>query len=294
MPITVSPVPVSNIVGPGLSITLQSSVIGPMPTGSFWRFAITTDTEEINSGWQFAVTWTNMLQVVKPWQQGAGVTDYGAKQPRNGDTVHVIAQLVDGSSFGVTDSGSASATFDATAGLGMQIFQKPGTNAGFTSDDRSTMTNGLTDILNGVTAQIETATGIVQHTLGEIFSRQTLDRLTLEEITSGETFDPVSTTADFWYFGVIVRVTTIPDAYAPRLIDSDWRYPDLAVLRVFRGADLEFRKGIHTSTWLQPAPWGYNLQLVNILAFDTPPPETTVQVDWALGCGGRVFFMTWP
>jgi hypothetical protein len=295
MPITITPQPPLNAIGPGLGLFLSSSFVGPLPEGSFWRVTVSTDAEGDNWIHREDIPWTlssltYQLQSTVPTFQT--LQTYAVD---NDTTVHVLAELHSPTS--TEDSGAVSLPWNTTAGLGAQMeslafWQQQ--VSGFTNSDRNVLYDGVTDILNGVTAQIQTATGTVQATLGELFTRQTLDRLTLQEITSGETFDPVSAGADSWYFGVIVRVTTIPDAYNRLATDSNWRYPDLAVLEVYRGADLEYRKGIHTPSWLAPAPWGYNLQIVNLLAFDTPPPETTINVKWALGCGGQVFLMAWP
>jgi len=294
MPITITLPEPDQRVGPGLGFSLQSTFIGPLPSNEFWNVIISSDSEGLDTIWQESFPAPSPL-LSEWWQRVYSFVPQNLRAVAPGTTVHVIAELKHGAT--VDDSGSATAIWDPTTGLGTQaqlIAQQQVFTGGFTSTDRSTMTTGLADILNGITSQIQTASGLVQHTLGEMFSRQTLDTLTLQEITDGETFDPVSAGVGSWFFGVIVRVTTIPDAYAPRFVDSEWRYNDLAVLRVFRGADLEYRKGIHTPTWLAPAPWGYNLQLMNIAFLDTPPPDTTILVDWALGCGGQVFLMAWP
>lgn len=295
MSITVTLPTLPGLVGPGLTIHLQSSFIGPFPTGTQWRVTVTTDSEAVISGYQQRRTWsffvTDMEFMTEPSDT---VFRWNTDVPKDGDTVHILAEIVRPDTT-VEDSGSTTATFDATSGLGWQQWRTTQVlTGGFTETDRATITSGLTDILNGVTAQIETASGFVQHTLAEIFSRQTLDLLTLTEVSDGETFDQVSAPVDSFYYGVIVRVTTIPDAYQPRLIDGDWRYPDLAVLRIYRGVDLELRKGIHTSSWMERNPWGYASTIVNLAELETPPPETSLIVDWALGCAGRVFLMRWP
>lgn len=295
MPITITPFEPSGVVGPGLSIDLVTDFVGPLTSDTFWQVAITTDSEDINSGLlhNYFLNHAHVTPKFFTRDPLSGFSINSTGQPNAGDTVHVLAQLVQGST--VIDSGAITATYSPTLGLGQQALVHSGKTSGdFTAADRATMTTGLTDILNSVTAQIETATGTVQHSLAELFTRQTLDRLTLQEITDGETFDPVSAGVDSWYFGVIVRVTTVPDALRFADTDPEWFYPDLAVLRIRRGEDVEYRKGIHTRSWLASAPWGYNLQLLNLAFFDTPPPDTTIEVDWAFGCGGQVFLMAWP
>jgi len=294
MPITVTvPQPLDHI-GPGINISFTSDFIGPLEAGSKWRIKFDTDPEFVTPTvitTQPASTVSDSYELFGVHSSSVLESRVGGREIANGATAHVQVELLSPANA-VLDSGVETKQWDTVSLLPQfvrEYFQLT-TGKGLSSAQASQ----LTEIQNSVHAQITTATGDITLQLGQLFSRQTLDRLTLLEITDGETFDPVSADVASYFFGVIVRVTTIPDAYAPRLIDNDWRYPDLAVLRVFRGADLEYRRGIHTSSWLASSPWGYNLQILNLAFFDTPPPETTVRVDWALGCGGRVFLMAWP
>ena len=134
----------------------------------------------------------------------------------------------------------------------------------------------------------------MQTTAAELWSRKALDILTLQEITPGETFTPVRTGLALWYFGVIVRVTTIDPRITLKTPDSTWSFPDLAVLRVFRGQDLLFRRGIHTPTFMTEHPWEWGWPLLNETPVLGVPPDTEIAVDWAVGCGGHVYLQTLP
>jgi hypothetical protein len=98
----------------------------------------------------------------------------------------------------------------------------------------------------------------------------------------------------FWFYGVVVRVTTIDPELTPKTPDGQWFFPDLAVLRVFRGADLQYRRGIHTPTFLTDQAWDRGWNIRNQLDLFGVPPDNELAVDWRPGCCGRVFFLKWP
>jgi hypothetical protein len=101
-------------------------------------------------------------------------------------------------------------------------------------------------------------------------------------------------TFSVWFTAVIVRVTTIAEDLTPKTPDAEWYFPDLAVLRVYRGGDLEFRRGIHTPTFLSEKPWQWGWSFLNQIPILGTPPDTTVAVDWRAGCCGQVFLMSLP
>jgi hypothetical protein len=121
-----------------------------------------------------------------------------------------------------------------------------------------------------------------------------IDALTLVEITNGPTGDPVTQFLVAWNFGIIVRLTTIPDGLAPITPDEQYWLPTLATVRLFRGNDLWLRVPIHTPTKLIPFA---NENLIVALSAITPTQwalQLTVQVNFLPGVEGQVFRMVFP
>lgn len=297
MPIVIE-VPVSGTVGPGQLIRFTSDFIGPLPTNTSWRIKIGTEADTTNP----------FLTILKPaggipigttqvliFDQGEVVSTLPLSQPIGGATVHVNAELV--TDTGVIDSGTRTAVWDATTGLGQQVFQLQSTGGGLTTGEHELLvaTERRSQVLGEPTdLTINTPSGLVTSTLARLFSRSFVDQLVLSEVTAGETCDPVRFSYSEWYAGIAIRVTTIDPALSPKTPDQNWYFPDLAVLRIFRGADLKFRRGIHTPTFItdEPYEWGWNIR--NFLEFLGAPPATEVAVDWRPGCCGRVFLVRIP
>lgn len=228
------------------------------------------------------------------------VTDHQTLQSTvtEGQPVHVISNLFDPRG-NITDSGSETATWSPTS----QLWQHINTNAsgtgsgGLTPEQNQLLVNSerRSQVLGEPTdAILTTASGPLQLNLAQFFSRSTLDRLTLTELTSGETCEPVRVQVDLWYHAVIVRVTQIAAELTPKTPDASWYFPDLAVLRIFRGDDLEYRRGIHTPTFLAEKPWQWGWLFDERNPFLGVPPEMTIAVDWREGCCGQVFLMHLP
>jgi hypothetical protein len=301
VPITVTLNPPNHEVGPGFSIQLSSDFIGPLPIGSTWRVRGCTDVEFRNAlidiqvpapGHQYGGNWLN-------WDQSfTAATNQTAAA---GTTVHVQAELLN-QSFVVIDSGVADGVWQPSAGLGVQAFlntKQQGQGGGALTPEQNQLlvdTERRTQALGEpVDLVIRAASGLVQTTLAQLFSRQTLDVVTLGEVTNGPTCEPVRASVDRWWFGVVIRVTTIPDELVPKTPDEQWYFPDLAVLRVFRGQDLEYRRGIHTPTFMTDhAPWQYSSPLYNLVQVFGAPPDTTIAVDWRAGCCGQVWLQVLP
>jgi len=298
VPVTITaPISPGN-VGPGFSLDATSDFIGPLTNPSFWLVEITDSSDETDVlvSWYYPATTTHIVKTIGFGSDNTFQWNPAFGAHNQGDTVRLSIQLLN--NLGETvDSGSQTYPLDSITGMPyvqeILALQTP-TEGTFTSTDRAAMTAGFTDIINGLTTTITTAAGEVQATLGALFSRSTLDALTLEELTSGPTGDPVRVTIDSFWYGVIVRLTTIASNLEPMTPDGDWYLPDLAVLRVRRGVDLEYRHGIHTSSWMAPSPWRYGLEVLNLLELGAVPPETEVMVDFRPGCEGQVFLMAWP
>lgn len=280
-------------------VQLLSGFIGPFPSGSQWIVTFSRDAEQQHQYFRIIRPCTGPIVTLQllvhneeeAWQP---IRDF----PLNQGVVFIQA-LID-TPTGVVDSGVLQTQWDTTTGLGYQSFANSQTTTvqgGFTQSDRVLLqqTDARTQLLGNLgDLVIQTASGPIQTTLAALFSRKSLDLLTLDEITDGPTCEPVSAQVGLWFYGVIVRVTTIASDIELKTPDLQWSFPDLAVLRIFRGADLEFRRGIHTPTFMQENPWQWGWGFLNENPILGVPPETTVRVDWRAGCCGQVFLQRLP
>jgi hypothetical protein len=143
----------------------------------------------------------------------------------------------------------------------------------------------------GLTAEQATQ---LQETHEASFPSQLVDQLTLLPLTSGPTGDFVAAQLPNPTFGVIVRIANVPEELVPNTPDGDYWFTSLAVVRVFRGADLWKRVPIHTSSKL------VELLDESIVAGITAITATqwllnmTVQVTFRAGVTGEVFLMKVP
>lgn len=294
MPINIE-LPTSGTVGPGQLLRISTQVFGPFPTDTRWRLRIGTDPEGINPLFTITIPFDEVRIATTQlynFNQGETVLQLPLSQPAHGQAVHVIAELV--TDTGVMDSGAVTTTWDATSGLGAQIYASPSGQGGLTDQQAQQLANTdrRTQVLGEPTdLVVEGPSGPLPATLAQLFSRTTLDRLTLDEVTNGPTCEPVRAAFSFWYFGVIVRVTTIAEDLIGKTPDRQWYFPDLAVLRIFRGQDLQFRQGIHTPTYLTERAWEFHWNIRNTLDMLGVPPDNTLAVDWRQGCCGQVYFL---
>lgn len=223
-------------------------------------------------------------------------TSYGRYVSANtNDQVNLSVQLVDDAG-GVHDSGALGSYRWDTSTSSSQLLPRSG-GGGLTPQEHQQLedTERRTRTLGEPTdLTVNTPSGLLQITLGQLLSRSFLNNLVLEEVTAGETCDPVRFTYNEWYAGIAIDVTTIDPALTPKTPDQDWYFPDLAVLRLFRGSHLRWRRGIHTPTFItnEPYEWGWNIR--NVLEVLGGPPATTVAVDWRPGCCGRVYLVRIP
>lgn len=299
MPITIAPAPDLTTIGPGLPLQLSSNFIGPFPSDSQWHLDINLDADFVKPFLSFTHPCTgpiiqlNMF-IDKTWaEQRKGWT------PIEDRIVVVEARIT--TNTGTIDSGTNTTLhWDGQTGLSYLIEAQSGTTpveGGFTESDRQLLsaTEQRSTILGEVgQLVVKTASGPVPTTLSELFSRPLLDTLTLDELTTGPTCDPVRVRVADWYFGVIVRVTTVADGLVPKTPDGSWYFPDLAVLRIFRGADLEYRRGIHETSFMVEKPWQWGWQVLNVARFFGVAADYTIAVDWREGCCGQVFLQRFP
>jgi hypothetical protein len=132
VPITIVPAEPGGIVGPGIGLQLDSDFIGPLPSLSSYIILITTIPEE-QVVWEERVLWNsgNRTYWLGTKTQG-GRTDTQTTSPAPGKEVAIDVLLDD--TTGTVDTGSATATWQPTVGLGAQIALTP-TSSGTTSPD---------------------------------------------------------------------------------------------------------------------------------------------------------------
>jgi len=299
LPITITlPAPASDF-GPGSYIKASTTHVFGDPGSAEWEIAIRRNNELVVEVFaikgpieSFDWVWLGELR-------GTYVRDTTQRDFLLADPINLTLEVSDGGV--VVESANVDLKWNGEAFLGQQAYQlaqqaQTPVQGGFTAQDRVLLTDAerRSQVLGEPTALIvEGSSGPLQVTLGDIFSRKTLDQLTLQELTNGETCDPVRVQLGLlnWFHAIIVRVTTIAPDLVPKTPDHEWYFPDLAVLRVFRGADLEYRRGIHTPTFIQEKPWQWGWSFLNQVPILGAPPDTTIAVDWREGCCGRVFGM---
>lgn len=298
MPISITLPPPGTFVGPGYVIQLSSDFIGPLPLGTQFEVRISTHPEgQPNVIWQFIPTQQPTIAIFVA-DRFTTSSQNGAETVPAGSSVHVIAELKTDAQV-VLDSGRVDATYDPSTMLWQHINENTAAQGGggltttekqqLQDTERRTRTIGEpTDLV------IDTASGPQLVTLAQMLARSALDRLTMVELTDGETCEPfrASWTLPTWYTALVVRVTRIAPDLVPRTPDEQWYFPDLAVLRVFRGVDLEYRRGIHTPTFIVRQPWQWGWPILNQTQILGTPPETNINVDWREGCCGQVFALT--
>lgn len=273
MPITITLPTPGNVIAPFGGFQAQSDFIGPLPSGTVWRVLVAPDLEPTHGTatleMQLPATSVSLGAQFQPIGQDARNVWRSLEIVADGTTAHVLVELVQPGEV-VIDSGTASGPWQSTAALQLQ----PTTNSsgGFTDADRT------------VAAQTNFSS----------FTEKTYDSLTLTELTSGPSGGPVNAVLDNPTFGVIVRLANVPAELQPQTPDGDYWVTTLAVVRIFRGADLMMRVPIHTSSKI------VNLYTDFILAAVTQALATqwilnlSVQVTFHTGVTGQVFLQRFP
>lgn len=300
MPISVTSPP-GTTIGPGVGINLRSDLVGPIGADWVWRLSVIRPVDEQNIVVLESPIWSvddhQVHLVVEGDPLGLGQSTGYAQQvsANTNDTVILTVQLVD-TLGAIHDSGALGEyRWDTSTSSSRLLVSTSG--GGLTAEQAQQLTD--TERRSQVLGEpgdlvVDQPSGLKIGTLAQLFSRTTLDKLTLDEVTSGPTCDPVRAQFSFYYYGVIVRVTTIDPLLVPKTPDLEWYFQDLAVLRIFRGADLQYRRGIHTPTFLTDHAWEWSWNIRNTLDWLGVPPDNTLAVDWRQGCCGQVFFLKWP
>lgn len=300
MPITVTPIQPGNLVGPGLQVGWSSDFIGPLPTGTTITLDLTTDSEGATSigGVTIPTNLNHGTWLVFETPRPSANEEFGSLAYPDNQPIFVQASLA--APGDLIDTGTQSATWTTSAGLAEQlrlIRLNQGVGAGLTTTQSTQLSQIATrtqNVLGDTAPTITDTAGAHTTTLAEIFSGKTLDTLTLDEVTSGPQSTPAAATVVGWYFGVIVRITSLPPNAVPLTPDEDWYPQCLAVLRVFRGTDLETRIGLHNTSLFHPFRGLYASPLLNESLLFPVPPATSVEVDFAFGVEGQVFLLQLP
>lgn len=173
----------------------------------------------------------------------------------------------------VVDSGTQTIPWDGVTGLPLVIQSSAQGQGG-----------GLTD----------TEAQQLQQTHDQTFITTLLDQLTLIPLSSGPSAGPLNANLGGWIWGVIVRIASVPPDLVADTPDGDYWFPSLAVVRLFRGADLWKRVPIHTSSKIVAFA---TEDVVGGIAAATLTQwllQMSVQVTFRAGVTGEVFLMRQP
>lgn len=304
MPITLTPVGPGNFIGPGLPLSAHSSYGGDLDNTTQWQVFFFSDSDRTKQLARY-FTFDDVTTInFSPFPiQGADHQNF-ANWLSDGQTVYWDARLQVADT--TVDESNGSATWSNTVGL-YQLIQQINTTAGtgnFTTTDRANLTatqaqataaaTNTAEILGNVLTTVTTAAGDVVTGIGNLFKPFTLDVLTLQEVTSGETCDPVSVGDLEFFFGIVVRSTTIPTWYGIGGLDGRHYEPQLALLNVFRGTEMVSRIPIHTADYmLTPVP-GQESSTQAQLVYLAVAPNLSLEVWWGNGVCGQVYLLRLP
>jgi hypothetical protein len=270
-------------------IDLQSSFIGPIPTGSHWLVQLFADADQLNPVSSALITFQSNPQRIQ-WNFGQVPLSVANFSVLVGQTVFVKVSL-ENPSFVVLDSTTTSFPWAQSSADYIALIQQiPAAGSGLTA----TQATQLAEAHSATQVVVTTPTGETTVPLSDLLSLPTLDSLTLTEVTTGPTPDFASVELPNSAVGVIVRITTIGGGYAATSPDDGYFVPELAVARFFRGSDLVERIGIHTvSRFIYPIPGAWAYWTTTLFGGDLPP-DMSVQVNFAAGNLGELFYTKLP
>lgn len=272
MPITINPQNPGGLVGPGLSIRLQTDFIGPLPSTNVWSMNIGLPGDE-SGGYTSQLNSNSNPVFITPFVTALRNQSKADNVFPEGSSVSIVAVIQPAGAGPEEDQGQADAHWSNTAGQTNLL------------EHLSTTTGGLTP------EQQVQLTETHDSTLPSIL----IDQLTLVALTAGvPSAGPVNAQLPNPCFGVIVRIGNVPEDLVPNTPDGDYWFPSLAVVRIFRGADLWKRVPVHTSSKL------VELLDESIVAGLTAITATqwllnlSIQVTFRSGVTGEVFLMLLP
>jgi hypothetical protein len=160
MPITITvPGASATQIGPGYEIQVDSDLIGPIGFDWTFRVGYAVDTDFVNEAFvETAVAAGNHGIGWRVQSQTGATLQLNPLDLVNGQTVHVRAQLLNGST--VEDSGTLNMVWDGSSQLGTIVTTLPRSVSGqFLSTDRAKLTETDTLAVNGLQAAVPRATG---------------------------------------------------------------------------------------------------------------------------------------
>lgn len=270
MPITIIN-PARGVLWPGVEILAHTDIVGPIPLEWEWVISVLDATTEAVQLQQRSPT-NGQRDLAWPWAvPGEQIIQNNSPTLVDGANVRLLVQLVD--QFSVEkESLSIAVKYDTTVGLPIQLQALPQAQGGLTAEQAQQLAG--TDFTNTIA--------------------QSIDALLSTELTSGPTDQPLVVELQGVTFGVIVRLTAIPDELVPQTPDNQYWVKTLATVRVFRANDLWFRVPIHTPTKIVPFAheglqvWVTSAELNEWLL------QIRVLVDFLPGVFGQVYQMHFP
>lgn len=306
------------VFGPGLKVQADSSNTGH-GGGSFWNIVFSVGTSIGQTFWIERHNTDQPLNVYAMTVPSTGT--FSTQVPSTDTTVTMELQFIwPGHATDVLD---VHGQWDGQTGLGVQavqLSQTPITAGGLTTDQDAALTQtldntnqqqidwtnytsvtlpSLNDILSTTLAAVQTdfidpATSLAQ-TVGQVLSYRSIDFLTLTDGPSEVCDHTDWNIGGASFFGVILRITNIPDYWVFTTPDSNWSVKDLAVITIRRGSDDLLRMGVHTpGAEISPLPSITYPPTLGIINTPWVPPDYHVIVDFAPGVCGSLFGRVYP
>jgi hypothetical protein len=274
MPITITPNIPHGTIGPGLAIEWSSDLPSSELNASRVVIQCFTPGTFPIPGWfeDQPASGTGGRVTLGANTETTGTVDPQA-QFRTDDQVETNVSIQD-STGTTTDTGQMTIPWDAESGLGTLITFRSGTGS----------STGLTP---------EQSLQLSQ-TWDSTFPSVLLDALLLEPLAATPNGGPQNSNLASWIWGVIVRIADVPTDLIPATPDGDYWFESLAVVRIFRGADLWKRVPIHTSSKM------VSLADDNVSAAIAAIPagqwlaQMSVQVTFRPGVTGLAYLMKQP
>lgn len=270
MPITIIE-PGRGVLTPGLQITGFTDFVGPLLLDDQWWISLVDQaTEEVQIQQRFP---TNGIKDLAVTWLDPSVPQIEANSPRymDGGAGRLLVELRHANGA-LLESASVAVKYDTTTGI-PELLQL-----------QALKPQPLPELQVEQIAETNKASAVDELT----------DSLTLTELTSGPTGQPLNVHLTSVTFGVIVRLVNIPDELVPQTPDNQYWSKTLATVRVFRGNDLWIRAPIHTPTRIVSFEkegitiWVANATLTQWLL------NIRVLVDFLPGVTGQVFQMHFP
>jgi hypothetical protein len=232
VPITIN-LPTGDYVGPGLPIQVVSDFIGPLPSGSFFRFIVARDVELTEIIWRKEVPTIGNGTLTVPYDDWPLIGDFPPAESAIGPTSLTLdVGLVQGGSNTVVDSGTTSVHWDATTGLPRIITSLTAASAQVLSPTQS---QELADVHASTTMQLGADAGSWLGNLAGLISRPPLLLLKVGPsigVFSGDGVLPAPahlSGLDFGLYWVFVRLPPGIGLKGGAIVEYQWRVLQLAV-----------------------------------------------------------------